>query len=71
MGARLALPQKLRSLGIIGRGRWRSRVENFTSIAMSALPPKADMDQHGRDVPIGRDVGQADDCFISLRRPLD
>ena len=38
---------------------------------MSALPPKADMDQHGSDVPIGRDVGQADDCFISLHRPLD
>ena len=37
---------------------------------MSALPPKADMDQHSSDVPIGRDVGQADDCFISLHRPL-
>ena len=52
MSARLALPQKLRSLGIIGRGRWgravsvayiQSNVENFTSIAMSALPPKADI----------------------------
>jgi len=52
------------------RFRRRERRGHAHVRVMSALPPKAEMDQHGSDVPTGRDVGQADDCFISLHRPL-